>query len=61
NWQPLEKHMISAALSQALLRLELTMQLVFTTRSDDLDAMVLQAPDGSLRRISTVSPGGARK
>ena len=41
NWQPLEKHMISASLSQALLRLELTMQLVFSSRSDDLDAMVL--------------------
>ncbi|MFR4095259.1 MAG: protein DpdG, partial [Escherichia coli] len=61
NWQPLEKHMISASLSQALFRLELTMQLVFSSRSDDLDAMVLQGPDGSLRRISTVSPGEARK
>ncbi|MEX3004366.1 protein DpdG [Serratia fonticola] len=61
NWQPLENHLISASLSQALVRLELTMQVILNVSSDDTNAMTLQCPDGSLRRISTVSPGEARK
>jgi len=61
NWQPLEGRIISASLSQALLRLELTMQLTFNTLSDDPDDWILQNTDGSQRRISTVSLGEARK
>ncbi|AIR05919.1 hypothetical protein JT31_15235 [Cedecea neteri] len=61
NWQPLEGRIISASLSQALLRLELTMQLTFNTLSDDPYDWILQDTNGSQRRISTVSVGEARK
>ncbi|EMJ3186384.1 TPA: hypothetical protein PXJ58_001944 [Yersinia enterocolitica] len=63
NWQSLENHLLSASLSQALIRLEQTMHLVLGSRSDDPDAMVLQSleENGTPRRISTLSPGEARK
>lgn len=57
NWTPNESLNLSASLSQALVRLELAMQLKFEIRADDHQAVLLFMPNGQTRRISTVSPG----
>ncbi len=57
NWTPNEPLHLSASLSQALVRLELAMQLKFEIRADDHQAVLLFMPNGQTRRISTVSPG----
>jgi len=57
NWIPNEPLHLSASLSQALVRLELAMQLKFEIRADDHQAVLLFMPNGQTRRISTVSPG----
>lgn len=57
NWTPNEPLHLSASLSQALVRLELAMQLKFEIRADDHQAVLLFMPNAQTRRISTVSPG----
>lgn len=57
NWIPNEPLHLSASLSQALVRLELAMQLKFEIRADDHRAVLLFMPNGLTRRISAVSPG----
>lgn len=57
NWTPNEPLHLSASLSQALVRLELAMQLKFEIRADDHQTVLLLMPNGQTRRISTVSPG----
>ncbi|GAA5213740.1 protein DpdG [Corallincola platygyrae] len=54
DWQPLPYHQVSASLSHALIRLELDLKLTLESRSDDLDALQLQTPDGKQRQISVI-------
>ncbi|MBO2643882.1 protein DpdG [Shewanella algae] len=55
DWHPLDQHQISVSLSHALLRLELELKIVLETRSDDIDSLQLQTPQGDKRQFSVVS------